>query len=249
MTTWWRLSAGLFWLCAVLLLPVLVWQGRRVRRDTLRLPEASGATSGQWGAGDPQRRILVIGESTAAGVGVDRHEQGLASELARALHDADGGVTRWHTVGHNGARLDQLSAGLAVASLPDADTVLLSMGVNDTTAFTGLAHYRGRLLRLREQLRDRFPAPLVLLSVPPMHRFTALPQPLRLMVGWRARLLDGVKKQLARHSPEAFVHISYPALTDPALLARDGYHPGADGYRAMAAAVACALVERGPSGP
>ena len=249
LTLWWRLSPLLFWSSAFLLAPLLWWQGRQARRDTPRLPEASGAAAGQWGDGAPGRRIMVLGESTAAGVGVTHHVEGLASQLARRLSHQDGVTTAWFTFGMNGARLEQVIAAAATADLPRADTVLLSMGVNDTTGFTSLSGYRRRLLALRALLQARYPTPLVLLSVPPMHRFTALPQPLRAMVGWRARQLDQVKKNLASAFPRAFCYIGYPAMTDPALLASDGYHPGGAGYRAVAGAIASALNKGGPSAP
>ena len=58
-----------FWLTTALLFPLIAYQGRRVRRTTPRLPEASGPASGQYGQGQPVTSLLVIGESTAAGVG------------------------------------------------------------------------------------------------------------------------------------------------------------------------------------
>ena len=59
-----------FWLTTASLSPLLIHQGRKARRDTPRLPEATGDCHGQYGDGMPERRLLVIGESTAAGVGV-----------------------------------------------------------------------------------------------------------------------------------------------------------------------------------
>src|SRR5690554_961807 len=125
-----------FWLTTALLFPVLLYQGKRTRRTTPRLPEASGSPSGQYGEGEAARRVLVIGESTAAGVGVEKHEQGLASQLARQIHERTGQTIAWHTFGVNGIRLGALNKQLAKADLPEADLVILSMGVNDTTGFT-----------------------------------------------------------------------------------------------------------------
>ncbi len=57
-----------FWLTTALLFPVLLYQGRRARKNTPRLPEAQGSPSGHYGEGTPDLRLLVIGESTAADV-------------------------------------------------------------------------------------------------------------------------------------------------------------------------------------
>lgn len=227
-----------FWLTTALLLPVLLYQGKRTRKITPRLPEAQGASSGQYGDGEPYLRILVLGESTAAGVGVSSHEQGLASQLAFQLRERSGQTIAWHTLGVNGIRLGQLNQKLAATDLPECDVILLSMGVNDTTGLTPRYRFRRELLTLRQTVSARYTGPLYLLSVPPMHRFTALPAPLRYIMGWRARQLNGVYEQLAHQQPPHFRYWCYPALTDPSLLASDGYHPSDKGYRAISEALA-----------
>ncbi len=227
-----------FWLTTALLFPVLLYQGKRARKNTPRLPEAQGSPTGRCGEGQPHLRLLVIGESTAASVGVATHDQGLASQLALQLHQRTGRTISWHTFGVNGIRLDQLNRKLASMELPEADVVLLSMGVNDTTGFTPRYRFRRQLLALRDTLAPGYPAPVYLLSVPPMHLFTALPAPLRQIMGWRARQLNRVYEQLARQVPSGFRYLSYPAITDTSLLASDGYHPGSRGYRAIAEALA-----------
>lgn len=227
-----------FWLTTALLFPVLLHQGKRARRETPRLPEAKGSPGGQYGEGTPVFRVLVIGESTAAGVGVSTHDQGLASQLALQLHERSGQTIAWHTFGVNGIRLGELNNKLANADLPEADVVLLSMGVNDTTGFTPRFRFRQQLLDLSDLLAQRYPGPVYLLSVPPMHLFTALPSPLRNIMGWRARQLDRLYQQLAHQAPGDFRYLTYPTIADPSMLASDGYHPCDKGYRAIAGALA-----------
>lgn len=223
-----------FWLTTALLFPVLLYQGKRARKTTPRLPEAHGSPYGQCGEGQPDLRLLVIGESTAASVGVTTHDQGLASQLALQLRERTGQTISWHTFGVNGICLGQLNRKLASMELPEADVVVLSMGVNDTTGFTPRYRFRRQLLALRELLAPRYPGPIYLLSVPPMHLFTALPSPLRHVMGWRARQLNRVYEQLAREEPDYFQYRSYSAITDISLLASDGYHPNEKGYKAIA---------------
>ena len=229
-----------FWLSVTLLAPLLVWQGKQTRRTTPRLPEAGGEPHGQYGDGEPALRLLVIGESTAAGVGVAHHQDGLASQLARQLQQQSRHTIGWHSHGINGIRLSGLLDHLKTAELPAVDATLLSMGVNDTTGLTSRRRYREQLRILAGGLSK----PLYLLSVPPMHRFTALPSPLRQLLGWRARQLDAIQQQLAREHPDDFIYLSYPPMNDPALLAEDGYHPGIKGYQAMATALAPAIAAK-----
>jgi lysophospholipase L1-like esterase len=230
-----------FWLTTALLFPVLLYQGKQARRTTPRLPEAGGSPCGQYGEGNPARRVLVIGESTAAGVGVETHDQGLASQLAKQIHERTGQTTAWHTFGVNGIRLGTLLQELETADLPEADVVLLSMGVNDTTGFTPRFRFRQQLRALRRLLAPRYSGPILLLSVPPMHRFTALPSPLRYVMGWRAMQLDRIYQQLARDASADFGYLNYPTVTDPDLLASDGYHPSPKGYAFIADAIASCI--------
>ena len=231
-----------FWLCTGLLSPVLMAQALHTRRTTLRLPEADGARHGQWGHGAPSQRLLVIGESTAAGVGVEYQRQGLASQLARQLYQSRGVSVQWHTAGVNGARAGALMEIANDLSIAPVDHIFISLGVNDTTGLTRRQAYYHQLLTLSHALKRHSPAARqYLLAVPPMHRFTALPSPLRQLLGWRARQLDEKQKQLAGQPPGYLQHIHYPELEPPSLLAEDGYHPGPRGYRAMAKAVAAQL--------
>ena len=162
----------------------------------------------------------------------------LAPALGAEIGDVDlsGDLSDGVIAGIRQALLDHLKT-IRVAP---ADAILLSMGVNDTTGLTPRRRYRQQLLALGAQL----PGPLFLLSVPPMHRFTALPTPLRQLLGWRARQLDAIQRKLAAEQPDDFIYLGYPAMTDPTLLAEDGYHPGIMGYQAMATALAPALAAR-----
>src|SRR4051812_15874048 len=60
----------------IALAPLLVAQALATRRRAPVLPEAEGARDGALGAADaPTLRVLVAGDSSAAGVGVARQDQ------------------------------------------------------------------------------------------------------------------------------------------------------------------------------
>ncbi|WP_111657291.1 SGNH/GDSL hydrolase family protein [Isoalcanivorax indicus] len=244
----WALVLALLPLLA-LLLPLLALQGRHTRRTALRLPEAEGPSCGQLhppdGAVGPPLHLLIIGESPVAGVGVTHHTDGAGPGMARPLAALSGRSVHWQCHGHNGLRL----AGLLARPLPDAppraDLVLVMMGVNDTTGLTRLRRWRHQLHQLVDTLQQRQPgARIAFAPVPPMHRFTALPQPLRAVIGLRARQLDRVLRQVSarRHCPV----LDYGDPSDPALLAEDGYHPSAAGFAAMGERLARQAIEKLP---
>jgi len=227
-----------FWLTVAALSPAIAPLAVYTRHTTPRLPEAEGHRAGHHGGGSAGYRLLVLGESTAAGVGVPEHQQGLASQIARLLAHKSRRRVDWQTMGTNGIRMAALLDQVHNATLPEYDAVFVSMGVNDTTGLTPRKRYRQQLARLIQLIQHQQPdVAIYLLSVPPMHQFTALPSPLRQILGWRARLLDGQHQQLASTTDNVF-YLGYPPLCDPALLAEDGYHPSANGYLAMAEAIA-----------
>ncbi|WP_417701307.1 hypothetical protein [Pseudophaeobacter sp.] len=57
----------------ILLFPVLVAQGAFVRRSALHLADPSGRRDGVSGQG-PDLRLLIIGDSSAVGVGTSHQE-------------------------------------------------------------------------------------------------------------------------------------------------------------------------------
>ena len=71
----------LSWLPILALAPLLFAQGVYVRRVTPRLPEAPGERSGVSGGG-PALKLLILGDSAAAGVGASSQATALAGRLA-----------------------------------------------------------------------------------------------------------------------------------------------------------------------
>jgi lysophospholipase L1-like esterase len=214
------------------LLPVLIAQGKGVRRRTPRLPDAAGATVGtigRDGEGEPLR-LLVLGESTVAGIGAAGHDRALTGCIAAGLARRTGRAVRWRAAGRSGA--NARAAMELVAELPDerSDVVVVSLGVNDTLRFRAPWLWMRDVERLIAAVRGRAgPAPVVLAPVPPMHTFPALPQPLRAVLGARARRLDAALARL----PSRLAAVSHvPLWIEPApeLFCGDGFHPSEAGY-------------------
>jgi lysophospholipase L1-like esterase len=216
-------SAGL------LLWPVLLAQGRRARRRTPRLPEARGQATGTVGRG-PLLRLTVIGESPVAGIGVATYEESIAAQLARCLASRGACTVAWTALGENGADVAGVLTRL-VPRLAPCDCAVIVLGVNDTTHFTSLARWRERIGRLIVAARANCAGTIVVAGVPPMGRFTALPQPLRWWIGLRAAMLDAELRACA--GEHGVLHAEVAALA-PQHLARDGYHPSAGGCAAWA---------------
>lgn len=206
----------------------MIVQGLRVRRVTPRLPEPPGPRSGTSGTGMPLR-LLIAGDSAAAGVGAEHQAGALSGAVVDALqHDYR---VSWALHARTGLRTAGVIALLETVEASDFEVALLSVGVNDVTAFTSTGKWLGQQRRLVALLKSRFGVQHVLLTgLPPMHAFPALPEPLRGYLGARAQLLNEALAHFA--AADASCEIVLPTLPmDPALMAADGFHPGPLAYR------------------
>ena len=228
----------------VLLAPILFAQGRRVRRVTPRLPPAGGAAEGSTAGGANPLRLLVAGESTAVGVGVATHDEGLAGQTARALAAATGRPVRWRVLGRSGVSArDLVTEFIEPASSIDADVVIVALGVNDTISLSRVACWVDALETLVQRVRRSSPrAAIVVAGVPPMQVFPAFPAPLRQVLGLRARVLDrAAARWAAGHASLAHVaHLSAAPAEVLDMFCADRFHPSSLGYARWGAALAAA---------
>lgn len=235
-------------LIALPLLPLLLVQGRRTRARTPRLPEAAGERHGvaTGSSGGAPLRVLGVGESPVAGVGVARQEQAITAQFAGALAARTGNTVEWRACGRNGATVRDALAEL-VAQVPQepVDVLLVAFGVNDAVAFRRVGAWQRDVLALLEQLRARCQPGRVLVSgVPPMQEFPTLPHPLRWVMGLKAAALDrGLRALARRHGWLHHVPIVLDTRNDSTLAAEDGYHPSAHGCRIWAGLLADAYLE------
>lgn len=216
-------------LSTVALAPLLLLQGRRVRADVPRLPEPDGERHGSLGSG-PKLKLLIFGDSAAAGVGAETQTEALSGSLVAALHGSF--EVHWKLIATTGHTTADALTVLATTPTEPFDVVVTSLGVNDVTAQHSLTKWRRQQIDLIAALRSRFDAGQIYLSgLPPMHRFPALPQPLRWYVGSRAKQFDRALQQLAQQVPNCeFVALNFSGLGTDAM-APDGFHPGPEIYR------------------
>lgn len=244
----------------LLLGPVLLVQGTRVRRTALRLPEAEGPRSGRvevmeamaaMASVDPPAepadpleraasteplRLLFVGDSSAAGVGVTHQSQAWAEPTARLLAEQLARPVQWRLIAQSGLNTREALALFEAQPAEPADALITALGVNDVTSQKSPREFVADTLALHDCVALRTGATRrVLMGIPPMGRFTALPQPLRWYLGRQADALDrALRAQLAGDANIRCIPLDDPVLAAVGELAEDGYHPGPRQYRAMA---------------
>ncbi len=188
-------------LIALPLSPLLYFQGRRVIRTMPKLPEASG-NEGFAGTSGKPLRLLVLGESTMAGVGVDTHEIGFTGHLARFLSERLSTGVAWKVFAESGQTAKMAHERLVPLIQEEAaDLVVVGLGANDAFTVNRPERWGRQVGALIDALRDKLgDVPIVFLSVPPIKDFPAFSRPLRFIVGNLAVLLSKeLERRISKH--------------------------------------------------
>ena len=217
----------LFWT----LFPFVLPQAIRVRNNAPRFPGAGGPKEGATGEGPPLK-LLAVGDSIIAGVGAESLSKALVGQTAAWLADQLACRIDWTARGSIGADSNKILPRL-VPSLPEpeADVILLSVGVNDVTGLTRLSRWQRNLNDLLVALHRHSPrATVAVAGIPPLKGFPLLPQPLRAIFGLRGDIFDKAsRKAVLRHPFAVYIPLDFDPTPDK--FSADGYHPSEKSYR------------------
>ena len=222
----------------LMLSPLLIAQAVGTRRRAPVLPEAVGPREGQLGTGPSVLRVLIAGDSSAAGVGVAHQDQAFAGHFTRTLHQRSGRPLRWRLRARTGLTTQQVHALLQAEPPPAADIAVVITGVNDVIDLVSPRRGVEHRAALADWLLDTGRVQQVVFApLPPINQFPLLPQPLRGVMGDDARRHNDAAARWAATRKNVF-HVPVALNLSPAAMASDGFHPGEPVYRACGEALA-----------
>lgn len=230
------------------LAPVLLRQGKQLQSTLVWLPEPQGrrwGTVGEARGGEPLR-LLLVGDSTATGVGAERLDDGLAVQLAERLSTLADRSVAWRIEGQEGstaaAVLERHLAVLDRQAHAPFDVILLLVGANDALQLVSRSAFSATVRALLDGLRRHLlPGGLLCVAgAPQIDTFEWLPQPIRSLLGGHARSLDDALQRIAAAAPDV-LHLPTPAILEPQWHASDGFHPSGAGYALWAGLIAPAV--------
>lgn len=220
------------------LAPVLYLQANRLKRTAVELAEPHGERAGEVGAGELRLRLLVAGDSSAAGVGARTQDDALALPLARRLAQHLDGRVHWQLVAESGLTSEGVLHKLMHGHVQPADAAVIICGVNDITKEQAFSFALRKRRQIAEWLRAHAGARRVLFpALPEMELFPAVPQPLAWWAGQAARRNNRLQARWARDF-DFIRHVPMDGLTHPSLFCEDGFHPGPGLYARVAAHLA-----------
>lgn len=214
----------------IALIPALVIQGNRVKKKTLRLPEPAGEREGLIGQGKPLS-ILIVGDSAAAGVGVDHQEDALTGAILSQLQQDY--QIRWKLQAKSGDTTSNVIRVLEKIPAEHYDVVVTSVGVNDVTKLIPADVWIKKQQKLYQAIESRFSPELIIAAgVPPMNMFPALPNPLAWLFGRYAKAMNSeLEKFVSKKANMQWIEYDikqYQALNLE--MAKDGFHPSKEVY-------------------
>ena len=211
--------------------PVLYVQGKRLRRVTPILPAAALPWHGTE-PGENPLRLVVLGDSTSAGVGAATQQKGLAGNLAREFSTRWARGVEWRAVGESGATSHDLLKRFMVEALAQPiDLLFLTVGANDALGLRTRRAFGRDVRSIIERVRTANPNAMVLMSsLPAFFRFELLPNPLKSNLYRHSRSLEAEARAVVASFENAWMSPPPPPYT-AGFFASDLFHPSEKGYR------------------
>lgn len=228
------------------LLPIMYFQGKRIRASVPSLPEAKEPEGSTSLPSKHKLKLLTIGESTIAGVGVATHAEGFTGTLAEALAEKLDSNIEWKVYAKSGYTAKLVTRKLVPRiSETHADLIVVGLGGNDSFTFNSPQKWAKDIDELITALRAKFgETPILFTSMPPIKLFPAFTPLIKFSMGNLVELLgEKLEQTVKRHK-----HVFYDAQkisfenwidkigrdTDASEFFSDGVHPSKLTYQVWA---------------
>ncbi|MEO1261298.1 MAG: SGNH/GDSL hydrolase family protein [Bacteroidota bacterium] len=187
-------------LAALPFIPYLLFQGYYIRK---KVPDLLPPTdiNGHSGTQPIELKLLCIGESTVAGIGVDTHRDGIAGQLGDYLNEKTNKKIVWSVFAKSGLTTKGVLEKIkneAVEIVPDI--IVIGVGANDGFRLNSPNVFKKNIQSIIESIQKKFPdKPIVFANMPPISIFPAFPFLVRYFV---ANTVNIYRKELNKIIPQ-----------------------------------------------
>ncbi|MFK8061437.1 MAG: SGNH/GDSL hydrolase family protein [Polaribacter sp.] len=225
------------------LLPLLFLQGKKIRKETPRLPEAKNPKGYLKTDSKKTLKVIFIGESTIAGVGVDYHKNGFPGALVQRISDTTGVSVLWKVYARSGYTAKLVRKRLVPKiEEANADAIVICLGGNDAFTLNTPNLWMFQINKLIRELKLKFPkTPIYFTNMPPIKEFPAFTKTIKFVIG---NLVEILGKRLNRRvKKKSNVHYNSEIVTlkdwkekhnidgDVSSFFSDGVHPSKLSYQ------------------
>ena len=246
----------------IALAPVYLYQGMKLKKTALRLPEAEGERRGRLTLASKDNssedkatlNLMLLGDSSAAGVGVSSQQQALAGQLLEQLKQLPQiqqkfSQLEWSLHATSGHTSFDALRRLYVLPKPATavDIMIVMIGVNDTTANISTSKWEQQLREIIGLSKRKFGAKHIIFPcLPPMQNMPAIPSPLNKLMGYKTQLMNEKLIQVCDHYDEVLAlqfDLENTDLQNQNFFAEDGFHPNSAAYLLLAEKLATTISE------
>jgi lysophospholipase L1-like esterase len=242
-------------LISIPLLPIMYFQGKKIRAKVPKLPEAQGNVGLVESPNGRKLKLITIGESTIAGVGVATHDEGFTGTLAQALSEKLQAEVSWKVYARSGYEAKTVTEKLIPKITErEVDLIVIGLGANDAFTLNSPWRWAADIDALIIALKSKFgETPIVFTNMPPIKLFPAFTPLIKFVMGNLVEILGkALNNVVPRHSN---VHydariISFENWTEeigieasPSDYFSDGVHPSLLTYQIWAKTMAKLITE------
>ncbi|WP_299056273.1 SGNH/GDSL hydrolase family protein [uncultured Polaribacter sp.] len=189
------------------LLPIMYFQGKKIRHKTPKLPEAIEPKGFIDNHFEKTLEIITIGESTIAGVGVEKHKNGFTGTLAKQLSKNLQKNINWRVYAKSGYTAKQICSKIVPKiEEKNADIIVIGLGGNDAFTLNTPKKWSKDINNLIYLLQLKFPeTPIYFTNMPPIKEFPAFTKLIKFVIG---NLVEILGKELKK-DVKAFENVYY----------------------------------------
>lgn len=170
---------------SVPLLPILYFQGKKIKRTIPKLPEATDLEGSSSTESTPSFQLITIGESTIAGVGASSNKAGFTGTLAEELSKQISTPVSWKVYAKSGYTAKCVNQNIIPQiTEKSVDLIVIGLGGNDSFVLRTPKRWSSDIRDLITNMRSIYPnAPIVFANMPPIKEFTAFTGTFKFVIG------------------------------------------------------------------
>lgn len=221
--------------------PIFYFIGTKLKNNLVKLPPRSQFLNLE--STNPRSHILIIGESTAAGVGATSCNTTFASQFFKYTQQQ----FSVFNLGENGLKAENLQ-GLLSKSENKINGIfskaIILIGANDCFRFTPPWKFSKEIESFIQYLvREKKVENIIIPLIPPVQIFPGIPLLMRFFLGWQREILSRELESLEKKLPH-FSFENHEEKFAPEFFSEDGIHPSDMGYELIAAFIGTTIEDK-----
>jgi lysophospholipase L1-like esterase len=229
------------------LLPFMYFQGKKIRAEVPTLPEAKDPEGTINIQSHKTIRVLLIGESTMAGVGVTTHAEGFAGAFATELATQLQCNVHWKVHAKSGYTAQKVARKIIPTITENqVDLIVVGLGANDAFGLHSPWKWQTDIRLLLSAIRLKYAkTPLAFINMPPIKEFPAFTPVIKFVIGNLVEILGEALSHTVRTQANTAYHSEVISLSSwskryqieglqPRDFFSDGVHPSRLTYQTWA---------------